>query len=469
MTENNMGEKQPIDSHALNVTLAEIDPSLDPDQILGSENPVLENTSIGNANQTASSGTLSSPLGFPTKPLEIVDIEEHHLPHDPFNPESNARRAMILAEREAGPLRRFSGLLADIQGSRRFRVYLKDYAAVLGIGEISSQDIRRFKIRADKAYRREPPVVRARMAEDMKRNLELLIEDGFDANLARLSALKRDAGKTQELIEEEGTQLAREFKPARRGDKISILRTLRTQKEGLLISNYELYLRIWQDLNPDGVNIDAMKATFEMAGSSRKQQLALAEKLYADVSNVINQRALAYAAQWKQLSIDQGLPSEMADEQTHLFVHDATRGPVIERVIQMQEIKGMVEELLLKTFGISSKLWAEITTGSAETQYDLDAASSSPYMSIENRIKLAKGIYRKIDRQLKADSAHLFTRLARVLREKTNLGEKDIIFKINRRQAQLKSLSRPEQYKKIKVWLRALGLEPEPTPTAKKS
>lgn len=413
----------------------------------------------------------SDPLAYLAniKPLEIVDIEEHHFPYDPFKPIVNARRAMILSGVESSPLRRFPGLLAEIQGSRRFGGYLKDYAAVLGIGGISPQDIRRFRTGADKVYRREPPVVRARMVEDMKRNLELLIEHSFDTDLVTIAALKSDAGITQESIEEKGAELAGKFKPAKRGDKISILRTLRTHKEGLLISNYDIYLRIWQELNPDGVNIKVMRAAFEMAGSDHAKQLALAEKLYADVANVINQRAGAYSAQWKQLSIDQGFPSEMADEQAHLFVQDGATGSLVGRVIQMQEIKGMVEDLLLKTFGISSKLWAEMTTGSAETQHDLDAALSSPHMSIENRIKLAKGMYRKIDRQLKADSTRLFTRLAVLLREKGRSGELDVTFKIHSRQAQLKSLSRPEQYKKVKVWLKALGLEPEPAPTARKS
>lgn len=470
-----MGEKQPINvgaevitaqapDQALNVTSADVGSLPDPVQIPGLDSPALEDAVIGDTNQAVSSGTLSNPLG----PLEIIDIERHHVPFS-SNPEENERRAEILAEKESGPLSRFSGLLAEIQGSRRFGGYLKEYAAVLGIGGKSSEDIRRFKTGAERNYKKESSVIRAEMEEDMKKKLERLIEDRFNTDLATIAALKRDAGKTQESIELESAELAGEFKPAKRGNKISILRTFSVLKEELLIKNYELYLRIWQELNPDEVDIEMMRAAFEMAGSDRKKQLVLAEKLYADVSSVIIQRTGAYSAQWKQLSIDQGLSSEMADEESHLMVRDTATGALTERIIWMRKIRAMTEDLLLKTFGISSRLWAEMTTGSLETQFDLDSGFDSPHMTVENRIKFAKGLYRKIDKRLKADSNRLFARLARVLKEKTNLGEKDIIFKINRRQAQLKSLSRPEQYKNIKVWLRALGLEPEPVPTARKS
>ncbi|MBI2621330.1 MAG: hypothetical protein HYW63_01625 [Candidatus Levybacteria bacterium] len=441
--------------------------SLDTQQIFGQERLFQPPGSMSDISQSVNTGT---PALF-DPPIIIEDYEQHHLPYNPFDPAENARRAEILTDtdRELGLLERISPrrILTEIGGSRRFEGYLREYAAVLGIEGISSQDIRRFKVRADKAYRGRSSDLRLRMVDDMKRNLELLIEDRFDADLVTIAALKGDAGITQELVEKESLAATREFKPARREDKIKKLRSLRTQREDLLISNYPIYLRLWQDLNPDGINIEAMRTAFEMASANHTQQLALAEKLYADLSNSINQRALAYTTQWKQLTIDQGLPSEIADEKAHLLILDATAGPMITRVVKMQEIRSMTEELLLKTFGISSRLWTEMTTGNLETQHDLDASFESPNLTVDNKIKLAKGIYRKIDKRLIADSTRLFTRLAAILREKGKLGEFDITLKTNRRQAQLKSLSRPEQYEKIKVWSRALGLEPETVPTAR--
>lgn len=430
--------------HALNAAPADVSSLPDPVQIPGLDSQTLDDTAIGDTTLTVSPGTLVNPS----------------------DPAENTRRAEILAGQESGPLSKFSELLSGIRGSKRFEGHLKEYAAVLGIGGTSTQDIRRFKIRAEKNYRRQAPDVRVEMEHDMKRNLELLIEDRFDADLVTIAALKTDAGIDELTVQQEGWDAAREFKPANRKVKTKILRSLAGEKKSLLISNYETYLIIWQDLNPHGVDIGTMRAAFEMAGSDRAQQLALAEKLYAEVSSVINQRAGAFTAQWKQLTIDQGLPSEMADKEAHLLFRDATTGSLVARTYGMQQIRAMNEELLLKTFGISSSLWAEISRGSLETQFDLDAAFESPLITVENKIKLAKGMYRRIDRKLKAEAARLFEAQASLLRKKGKLGELDITLKTHNQQNRLQSMSRIEQYRWIREKLRSLGMEPLPVPGA---
>lgn len=424
-------------------------------------NPTTENRTIPMI-PTALVQALADPL---EPPINIVDRSPEQLPYEPFNPEANAARAAILSD--SGPMSIVKKLsprraISELQGSRRFEQYIKQYERVLRTRKTPQEGIERFKAQAERIYKKQPTTMRAATEEEMKRNLELLIESSFDADLAAIESLKGDAGKSQEIIEGEEAGVKGEFKPARREAKINILQTLATEKEDLLISNYETYLRIWQDLNPDGVNIEALRATFENAGSDRTQQVAFAEKLYSEASHAINQRALAFAAQWKQLSIDRGLPSDMADEEAHLLATDATRGPLLERMIKMREIKAMTEELLLRTFGITSKLYAEMTTRSAETQYDLDAAFNSPHMSVENRIKLAKGLYRKIDRLLRSQSDRLFTHVAKHLRK--DRPEADVTFELHRRQSLLKSLPRHDQHRRIKDGLEALGLKFEPVP-----
>ncbi len=412
-------------------------------------------------------------LANPLEPaLNVVDRSPHQLPYDPFNPEINAARARILSEPEPDKqpsAEKFSAtrILSEFQARRKYNQYVKEYTTVLLIRGTPQEGIEKFRIQAQSRYKRASAYARKDMEMNMKRNLELLLEDAFDTDLTIVADLMTDNGKSPDAVGRFKEETKAEFKPTKRKEKIALLRGLETQREEYLIANYKIYLGIWNDLNHDGVNIEAMRAAFENAHNNRGQQAGLAEKLYAEVSNGISQRALAYAAQWRQLSIDQGMPSDMANEDANLLVSDATKGPLSARVNKMREIKGMTEELLFRTFGITSELYGKMVTGGKEAQYDLDAAFNDPNMTIENRIKFAKGMYRKVDRIMRGQKSRLLAQLAKQLKREYHKAE--VRFRIHETEALISSLPRINQYDFIATRLASMGLTFEPIPVMVKS
>jgi len=329
---------------------------------------------------------------------------------------------MVEANRESAYLNLMGNYLV-------FASALGPQSSIIDLEEQRAKDVSTYH-NADANKRRE-------METALRKQFDDLLVKGIDHTLEMLLRFKKDAKEPPEEVYAYIEAQRVRFTSKRGSMKINMLLELVSEKQRMAVLNLGDYKKTWLAIFPQGPRTNFWKKRWEKAEASGDQiELAeISEGLRKELGKKLLAKAHDYLEEWHTLSIDSGMPADVALHKVSERAEIFRKSPLSVKTEILKELEARADAALLLLFPVSVRLWGSIVKTDRD---EIEAKLNNDFdnASVEDKVRIARELYVRFKRELDiamvgyADQVYLATKKRELVNRHEDISISQILAKL---------------------------------------